>query len=60
MTRALDSDLSVLSSPEVLEDHQCLLYQEDLEVLDDLWDLGDRPHLKDARHNTVVYLPMQC
>lgn len=48
MTADLDwgSDLGVLSSPVVPEDHQHLLHQEDLESLDDLQNLGDRSHLK--------------
>lgn len=42
----LSSDLGVLGSPVVLEDHQHPLYQEDLEDPNDLQDLRDRPHLK--------------
>lgn len=42
----LRSDLGVLGSPAVLEDHQHLLYQEDLDDLDNLWDLRGQPHLK--------------
>lgn len=42
----LTSDLGDPGSPAVLEDHQPLLYQEDLEYLGAHWDLRDRSHLK--------------
>lgn len=43
--RAAQEDLGVPGSPAVLEDHQHPLYQEDLEDLNDLWGLRDRPLL---------------
>lgn len=40
----------------VLEDHQLLLYQESLEILGGLWDLGDQPLLQEWRHHISVQL----
>lgn len=37
----------------LLEDHQVLLYQEDLEVLDGLWNLWGPPHLKDYTYSVL-------
>lgn len=49
-------DLEVLDSPGDLEDHQHLHYQEDLENLNDLWDLMGRAHLIETNRFRVIII----